>query len=277
MSSPNSHLRPVTASDGGRTETAARQQPRTHASKALPTDRMKMDRQIAVLHAVGRLSGPRKNAVDADALSRAVTDIAPTTVILSNRFFEAAGWIDVPNKGNYAATDALVEYTRRLSTGTAEYAAEALRGPARQSWFWVVLEPHLADGQRLTVNDAEIQLMRAAVASDGHLPNIRNLIAWLEYAGMVTVRDQSIVARNAEPVGSSSPPQPLDGEQGPMTPPPAGDGKATVKGGGEPPATVVAFSVDLKVTADDLERLSADQIRALFEAVGTVIAIKQKD
>lgn len=277
MSSQPSHLHPVTSSDGSDTETAARQQPRPHASEPLPTDRMKMDRQIAVLHAIGRLSGPRKSPVDADALSRAVTDIAPTTVILSNRFFEAAGWITVPTKGNYAATDALVEYTRRLSTGTPEYAAEALRDPARQSWFWLVLEPHLADGQRLAVNDAEIQLMRAAVAGDGHLPNIRNLIAWLEYAGMVTVRDRGIVAKNAEPAAFASPMLSPNGHRGPATPPPAEGGKDTLQGGGGPPATVVAFSFDVKVTADDLERLTADQIKALFEAVGTVMAIKQKN
>jgi hypothetical protein len=111
--------------------------------------------------------------VNADALSRAVGSLAATTVILSNRFFAAAGWIVIPAKGLYTATDDLVEYTRRLATGTPDYAAEALRAPTRRSWFWEVLEPHIAGGRRLPENDAVILLMRGADASDGHIPMIR--------------------------------------------------------------------------------------------------------
>lgn len=276
-----SHLRPVTApsssSDGISGEPAGRQQRGQHAAKALPTDRMKMDRQLAVLHAIGRLSGPRKESVNGDALSRAVDGITPATVILSNRFFEAAGWITAPGKGLYAATDALVEYTRRLSTGTPGHAVEALRAPARQSWFWEALEPHFAGGARLSDSDALILLMRAADAGDHHLPNLRNVIAWLEQVGMVTVQGQHIMAKNADLLAAFGGGQAQRDHQEPAGGPPAeaDGGNATKPGGGEPPATVVAFSFDVRVTADDLQRLTADQIRALFEAVGTVMAIKQ--
>jgi hypothetical protein len=278
------YLHPVAPPDSGGPAAIGRQQARQRADKALPTDRMKMDRQIAVLHALGRLSGPRKESVNADGLSRAVSGIAPTTVILSNRFFEAAGWIVIPAKGIYAATNVLVEYTRRLATGTPAYAAEALRDPARQSWFWQVLEPHIADGRRLPVNDAVILLMRGAGASDGHTPMIRNLIAWLEHVGMISVRDQCIAAeaKTAEPAGDTAPGPPQPRDQGPAgTPAPAETGakgeKPTAPGGGEPPATVVAFSFDVKVTTADLARLTPEQIRAFFEAVGAVMAVRQGD
>ena len=39
------------------------------------------------------------------------------------------------------------------------------------------------------------------------------------------------------------------------------------------PAAVLAVSFDVRMTADDLARLSPDQIKALFEAVGTVMAL----
>jgi len=44
--------------------------------------------------------------------------------------------------------------------------------------------------------------------------------------------------------------------------------------GGPPPGTVLAFGFDLHLTADDLSRLEPDQIKALFEAVGTVMAFR---
>jgi|SRR5580658_1830615 hypothetical protein len=274
MSSPYSHLRSVNSSEGGEGEGASRQQPRQHSDKALPSDRMKVGKQVAVLHAIGRHSGPRR-PLDADILSRAVTGIAPSTVILSNRFFEAAGWITSPEKGRYAATDALVEYSRRLAADIPDPAA-VLRDPARHSWFWEALEPDLAEGQRLAVNDAIVKLMTAAGANDGHLPNVRNLIAWLEHVGMVTVRDQVMVATNAMSRASSVIPPPDRGSDAAELKQQDLEVDADRNGGG-PPTTVVAFSFDLRVTSDDLQRLSAEQIKALFEAVGTVMAIKQKN
>lgn len=286
MSSQQTHLRSVTPPGGnGGEASTGRQQPRQHAAKALPTDRMKMDRQPVVLGMIGRLSGPRKESVNADALSRAVGGVAPTTVILSNRFFADAGWITTPSKGLYAATDALVEYTRRLETGTPEYAAEALRGPARKAWFWGVLEPYIADERRLSLNEAQILLMRAAEASGGHLPMIRNLIAWLEYVGLIIVQDQHMAAAPgvAAPTDAAGAPaeQSAQDTSAATDVPGAGTGtestKPTVRGGGEPPATVVAFSFDVKITTEDLARLTPEQIKALFEAVGAVMAAKLRD
>lgn len=286
MSSEQPFLHSVkgSGSDSGQPATG-RQQPRQHASKALPTDRMKMDRQPVVLGTIGRLSGPRKESINGDALSRAVGGVVATTVILSNRFFADAGWINIPGKGLYAATDALVEYTRRIETGTAEYAAEALRGPARNAWFWGVLEPYLKDERRLPLHEAEILIMRAAEASGGHLPMIRNLIAWLEYVGLIIVQDQHMaaapgVAAPVDAAGAPAEPPAHDASAGADVP---GSGtetestKPNAPGGGQPPATVVAFSFDVKITADDLARLSPEQIKALFEAVGAVMAAKQRD
>ena len=120
--------------------TPARPQARRRAAKALPTDRIKMDRQYEILAALGRLSSAR-NPMNADSLARTVGGgIAPTTVMLSNNFFADAGWITNPAKGQYAATDALVRYARRLDTDTPERAALELHEPVRRSWFWQVLD-----------------------------------------------------------------------------------------------------------------------------------------
>lgn len=278
-----SHLRPVEPTDGGDAPGGTRQAARQRASKALPTDRMKMDRQIAVLGALGRLSGPRKDAVDGDQLSKAVGGAVAATIILSNRFFADAGWITLSGRGRYSATDELVEYTRRLATGSRENAVEVLQAPVRQSWFWQVLEPYLTVG-RVPVNEAVILLMREAGAMDHHLTMIQNLIAWLEYIGLVEVRGDSLVSLDGK---ADEAPAPVDstaaeGSRGPDQEAPARTGaelvapEPAVQGGGFPATPVVMFSLDVRLTVDDLAQLDADQIKAFFEAVGTLAAVKNR-
>jgi hypothetical protein len=241
---------------------------------------MKMDRQVAVLGALGRLSGPRKEPVSGDQLSRAVGGVIAATAILSNRFFADAGWIVSSGRGLYAATDELVEYTRRLATGTPERAAEVLRAPARQSWFWQLLEPHLAHG-RLPVTDAVILLMREAGAMDHHMTMISNLIAWLEYIGLITVRDNFIAAGgdgSGEGAASAGPPAEPQRPADPQAP--AGTGARgegpTVRDEELPPATLIAFGLDVRLTVADLAVLTPEQIKAFFEAVGTLAAARNK-
>jgi hypothetical protein len=240
---------------------------------------MKMDRQIAVLAAIGRLSGPRKEPVSGDQLSRALGDVAPATVILSNKFLADAGWIVPSGRGFYAATDELVEYARRLATGPTDDATQALRAPARRSWFWGVLEPYLANGGRLPANEASILLMREADAMDHHMPAIQNLIAWLVYIGLIAKQNNYIVAVDSSDVAATPPAelpvQPLP----PARPEPKGspdpvDEGPIVQGEQAPPRVLIALGVDVLLTVDDLARLTPEQITAFFAAVGTLAALK---
>jgi hypothetical protein len=234
-----------------------------------------MDRQIAVLRALGRLSGPRKEPVNGDQLSRAIGGIASATVILSNRFFADAGWIVTSGRGLYAATDALVEYTRRIATGAAD-PAEVLRAPARGSWFWGVLEPYLADGG-LAVNEATILLMREADATESHAPMIQNLIAWLEQVGLITVRDDIIVAGEPTPAPAENAPQaPPEAERPASGASAEGSERPAVQGQALPPEPLIAFGLDVQLTVADLAVLTPEQIKAFFEAVGAMAALKNR-
>jgi hypothetical protein len=278
MSSQQSHLHSVTPTGGGGSGDTARQQTRQRATKGLPTDRIKMERQYDILAAIGRISSPR-NSINAESLARTVGGgIAPATVMLSNTFFADANLITIPAKGRYAATDALAKYARRLDTDTPDRAAQELHEPIRRSWFWQVLEPLFVNG-KIRVSDAENVLLDAAEASPSHLPMIRNMITWLEHIGMITVDDQFITAKGS--VLASAPAE--DVEVGPAATP---DGpektadagteskKPTEQAGDRSLAPVISLSFEVRITVDDLARLSADQITALFAAVGTVAAVK---
>jgi hypothetical protein len=236
---------------------------------------MKMDRQIAVLRTIGRLSGPLKEGKNAHDVAKAVGGVSDATVFLSNKFFVDAGWIVPTTKGHYAATDALVEYGRRAVTGAAD-PAEVLRAPARESWFWQALAPHLADGP-LAVNEATILLMHAADATDTHMTMIRNVIAWMEYVGLITVQNDTVTAtdegQGAVTVAQTDTQHPVGGE----TPAETGALGAESTGSEEGPAPVVMFEVAVRLTVDDLAVLTPEQIKAFFEAVGTLAALRRAE
>jgi hypothetical protein len=267
-----SHLRPVQDPADQR----ERQPQRQRATKSLPTDRLKFDQQVRILQTLGRISGPGKRPVTAEELSRAVGDVANTTVGLSHGFFRDSGWIDRQARGRYVATDCLVEYGRRLAIDPTQpqRAIQALRDPVRQSWYWQVLQPNLAAGP-VSIHEAIAMLAAEADAAMGHIPMLRNIVEWLRWVGLVTVSDDQLrlADATAEPAEATSAPEPAS--DSPAATPTASAGKKPTTGqGGSPPDAVLAFSFDLHVTADDLSRLDPEQIKALFEAVGKVLAIK---
>jgi hypothetical protein len=256
-----------------------RQQQRQRATRPLPTDRMKFDLQIKVLQTTARLSGPGRRPVSAPDLSRAVGAVVPATVILSHRFFRDCGWLEPRGRGLYAATDSLIEYSRQLAAGDPSGRARALlREPMKSAWFWAVLEPHLGEGT-LAVNEALVLLMREAQASESHLPMLRNLIEWLAFVGLVEVNDERVVLAQDELTTSAKPV--------PVPDVPAVSASAVVSGtatmetqahvepAGQP--AVLTFGFDLSLTAEDLGKLAPDQITALFEGVGKVMAMKHRE
>jgi hypothetical protein len=274
--SQQSHLRSVDSPAGSDTRTQGRAQ-RQRAGRALPTDRMKMELQVKVLEAIGRLSGAGKRAVTGQELSRAVGGLAPATVILSNRFMADAGWIE-NKRGEYKATDALVEYCRRRSIDTSGDPTEALREPATQSWFWQALHPYFVNG-KLSYSDAALHLSREARANPDHEPMIANLIAWLEWVGLIEVEDGQ-VSLTAQETGSSGqqPEPPADQRPAePLSPAaePAGTAskEPTMPPGGTP-RYVISF--DVRMTQDDLNRLSSEQVGKFLEAFGTVVTLSKK-
>lgn len=140
------------------------------------------------------------------------------------------------------------------------------------------MEPYLALGGQLPANEAAILLMREAGAMDHHMTMIQNLLAWLEYVGLITRRDNHIVgvggSEDASPTGPPAAPQPL------ADPAPVETGRESLKPIAQDevpgPVPVVMFGLDVRLTVDDLAQLTPDQIKAFFEAAGTLAAVKKQ-
>jgi hypothetical protein len=258
--------------------------PRHRAAQPLPTERLRFEMQLSILTAFARLSGRNAVPIATPAVAQSVS-ISPATAGLSNMFFVASGWLQSKGK-QYAATPALVDYYNRNSMGFADAVTNLARA-ARQSWYASALLPRLESGP-LTVTDVTYILIDAAGASPAHRQQIDMLIEWLRFLGLIAVEDDSVTAVGAaQPAGEG---QPAGDRQPAGTRPPAPDQQKApdsevpqptkkkdssgTDGGGSPQPPIVAFDVSVKVTAEDLRGLQPDQIKALFEAIGTVMSLK---
>ncbi len=274
------HLRPVDPSPLAEPprEDKRRSDPRKRASKSLPTDRMKFEVQERVLQALGRMSGHGKRPVNTEQLARAMNnEVSRYTVGLSHNFFVDCGWVEKHGRGEYAAADSLVAYTTRLAAdpGNIGRAVESLRASALSTWFWRAMEPQIIGGAPMA--EVMVTLMREAEVGEAHRPQLRNLLEWLRYVGLVTISNDRIAAVESrvpetDPDESKPPAEPEERsrQQRPADTP--GE-KSTTQEPGRP-GVMLSFDFEFQLTADDLGKLSPEQIRAVFEAVGTVMAIR---
>lgn len=266
----------VVDQEHARTRSAQRSRPK----RGLPTDRLKFDVQLGLLHSYGRQSGPSKRDVAVKHVAESV-GISESSAGLSNRFFHEAGWLTKRGKGVYAASDDLAEYMlRRGPSGDNEKAAlRFLRSPIQQSWYWRSVSPLLSNGEALK-REAIIALSLEAEASAAHQPQVENVLAWLEFVGVIEIDGDLIryAAVDGTPPIKEDLPDPPEGDGAPADKPadkPARNQvqEPTKDQGGEARPPILSFNVAVNVTADDLAKLSPEQIKELFAAVGTVHAL----
>lgn len=263
-----------------------RRQQRSRPGKSLPTDRMKFEAQQRVLATIGTSSGRDKRPVDNQRISQNMSgEISHYTVGLSNGFFVDAGWLEKRGRGEFAASDALLTYVRRMATDShnVAQAVEPLRASASNAWFWSVLASQLADG---AVPETVVvgTLMEEAEAGPDHKPQLKILLSWLEYINLIERSDGKVRALQQPVEGGGSTPEesanlPQDRTPPAPNPRPArlqSDGDGQQDNDADPSAksnTVLAFDFSCNVTADDLAKLAPEHIKSLFEAVGTIMSL----
>lgn len=283
---PQDRLKIVVDGDGNAdretpppTATRQKQPARLRPSRALPTDRAKFDTQTEALRAFPRASNRGDVPVgSADVAAR--LSIGEATAALVNGFFVEAGFLTKEGKGRYKPVEAVNEY-ERLYDFDKDEARKQLAEPLRKSWYFTSVESELRTGkvaEGILVN----VLARAAGAAGDRKPQLELILDWLEYAGLI-VREGGDVTL-ADGATASTPPKLED--DGGLDDPGAGAsgdaGEVTTEDGANGPRTklppqaahILGFSFEFSITADDLAKLTPEQITALFEAVGKVMAIK---
>jgi hypothetical protein len=291
----DSHLRPVNdqapteqtdapAPQPTPTGVPPRKQTRPRAKRALPTDRMKLSVQKDALGAIAVASHYGEQAVGADAIARRI-GVADTTAGLNNAFFVECGLIVKEGKGRYKSTEAANDFARAYSF-EKDTAGAKLASALRQTWFFETVQQQIA-GMGPTTVDTMIQILAGeAGASNDHRIQLQSTLSWLEYAGLIELTEDDKVVlsgasesdtadREDDPTDSSDKADEKlarDAKSVEKTDDSQSDERQRRK---EPLAdTVLGFSFDFALTKDDLAKLNPDQIQAVFEAVGKVMAIK---
>ncbi len=166
------HLRPLPTEP---TTAPERSSPRQRPQRSLPTDRLKMDVQQRLLSAFASLSGVARRTVDSQQLGASL-GISAASAGLCNGFFTECGWIERTGKGQYVASDALLDYHRRYGIAPDDPdSVGPLRETMRRSWYFQVLRPMIGQGP-VSRRNSLIALMCEAGATHDHLPQLINLL-----------------------------------------------------------------------------------------------------
>lgn len=265
-------LRPVpeaAPSDHGEPKTE-RANMRPRARRILPTDRLKHEQQVKALKAYPIVSNYGAQAVGSDDIATFV-GVTAATAGLNNAFFADAGLIIRQSKGKYVPSEIVNEFARE-HTFDPKAAAKLLAPSFEKMWYFEVVAQ--CDEMGPMTRDSLVRaLAHRAGATADHAGHLGSIIDWLEFAGLIEVDGNSvlILPKDREHVLASASDSDMENEpdrpkiQG-LAPDPL-----PVKDRSD---AVLAFSFEFAVTAGDLSRLSPDQIRALFDAAGAIMAIK---
>ena len=293
------HLRPVAPGDEStetpRTRHRAPQRPRPN--KPLPSDRMKFDTAQLALKAIVLDSNNGTKSVGAQEMSKRLA-LSAATAGLNNAFFTEAGFIVREGKGRWKPTAIATEFARTHSFDAAR-AGQSLTESLRRSWYFREVRQQLAMGPTTVSQMIEV-LAHAAGATADHRPQLRLVLDWLEYARLIDTKSGTVTLTGAadQQTPSADLSDPADpASQRPTTESPQRGAVDTIDEVGKPELAesrpevartadearrpperrgvpVLAFSFDFSLSAADLAVLSPDQIRAVYEAVGRVAAIK---
>jgi len=240
---------------------------------ALPTDRLSFQKQLEVLKAFAVGSQNATQPVGAKKLA-SLTHIGYATAPLNNIFYFETGLITRAKKGLYLPTPPTLEFARRVSFSTAN-AGEALTTTFENTWFYKAVVERLAMGSATKPTIVEA-LARTASADASYATQFGTLLDWLAYVGLITIGDDENVAlvKGAE-IGGGEPG--LRGAEWRGTTPgqiaPSKSEEPTTAPIVESP-TVLAISIELALTVDDLAKLSAEQVSELFKGAGQVASVK---
>jgi hypothetical protein len=274
------HLRsvPVTGSGQPAVQKTGRARPRPRATRALPTDRLKFDVQVTALLAFAVASDNGKRAVTSEDLARRLS-VATATAGLNNMFFAESGLITRESKGRYMPTAAVIEFARQCSF-SSDRARFLLAEPLKSTWFYEEVAKQLKMGPTTDAKMIEVLAGAAGVNADRR-SQLALLLQWLEYVGLIEGSPGGHVrlangAATAQMPGETPPSDPPDVAASPADPAttrPTTDSGREVPEPRQPDA-VLTFSFDFAMTAEDLSKLSPEQIRAVFESVGQVMSLK---
>jgi len=292
----NQHLRPVppaAPSDSARNDYGGDNDPPStpvaaptkargpRPTKALPTDRMKLEVQKKALSVLATVSEYGKTAATASDMAPRL-GVAVTTAGLNNTFFKECGLVLQAGKGKFKSTEFANRFARKFSFDQ-DAAGLELREPLSDTWFYTTVRQTIEAMGPTTKGRLIEVLAYEAGADSAHRVHLGFVVLWLQYAGLIESQDGdtfALTSPSTPPVADATAGRTDSAEKHATddpAPEPTPEGATTDQGGArrdKEPETVLGFGFDFSLSGAELAKLSPDQITALFTAVGEVLKIK---
>ncbi|MBT9444416.1 MAG: hypothetical protein IV086_01815 [Hyphomonadaceae bacterium] len=243
---------------------AGGQDVRSRLSKKLPSSRLGFSKQIEVLRAFGILSAGGSATVH---YSKAAEMIGAheSNVSTTNPFFVENGFLEKSGNGHLPSS-AVLDFSRQHSWNP-ERAPSKLAPLVSKTWFARAILPKL-DFRRLSEEEAIEVLAEECSAEPDAKSQIRTLIEYLEFSGLLRRENGQLVPIKDAPLPPSEAIRPPDDHSAPLSQP---DAPAKASSAGQ-----VSFQVSINVDMAELSGWPADRIAAFFSGMAQVIAAKNK-
>lgn len=159
---------------------------RSSSMKALPTDRLTLDRQMAALHGFALASESEGRAVTIHDVAKLI-HLSASSVSLTTNFFVDSGLLVRAEATGFRPTSITEEY-RQAREWDPENAAKRLAPAVEKAWFTRVLTKQIsANNGTISIEDAVSLLGQEANATPASYYNghIRTLLEFLGVVGLV--------------------------------------------------------------------------------------------
>jgi hypothetical protein len=254
---------PVTPPANGGAAKAESQKP----TKAVPTDRVSVEKQMAVLRAYGAIAADK--GVTAAEVG-AVVPIHPASVSVCNPFFTESGLIERSEGGGNKAAADVVAFHRAMGWDPNS-AAEKLAPTLRQTWYWRALAPRLSF-RALDESEAVRVLADEVHAGATYKPQIKMILDYLE-AARLTIRDGTQIKKGPLATPETEAATKVTTDPNPkateVSPPPAPPAPAALMTG-------ISFDASIRITEQEMASWTPEQIKEFFVGLAAVIAAKNR-
>jgi hypothetical protein len=246
-------------------------QKRPKPTKALPTERIRMDKQLQILRAFAALSGATGKAVQIEDVAEA-TGMKASTVAITPPFFVSIQLLQRSETGFTPSSEVIS--LQRAHDWNPETAPHKLAPAIRRTWFAEELLPKVAFGP-IAETVAIQKLAEASAASPEHEPQLQVLIEYLQVAGLLT-RDGGMLRKGTieiSDVAPAIPPNPSPEtevlEEKKEIP------RTNVKTAfSQNPAGRVEFNISVQVDMAEFSTWQPDRISAFFGGLAAVLSAK---
>jgi len=243
-------------------------------TKALPTDRINVAKQLEILRAYAAASQYGAKAVSNGEVASMVGMI-PETISLGNGFLSSVGFIQKGEGGWIVASD--VQAFLRAYEWNKETAANKLAPLIEASWFCQLLSPKLRF--RTVEEDEAISILAdASGAAPEYKRQLRMLIEFLEATGVVQRDGSQLKLRSSastpdpDSTRQESPKSSIQPEAPPDTP--VGSRPRVSTGFSQMAEGAMRFNVSFNVDMAEMGTWRADRIAAFFNGLAQVLAAK---